>query len=102
MNLSMPEQLVHTQVYESWMIKIFTTPKGAFEYIVKYKGSGYEGKGYTTQNEALTAAIAYIDAELRFLAGWDSWVRGEALPEGADSDFIEGWTESSWAGARVA
>lgn len=102
MTLLTTKECFHTQIYEGWMIGIFTNLPCRFGYIVSNNGSGFEAKDYATQEDALTAAIAYIDAERRFLAGWNAWVQGEVLPEGADPEFIEGWTESSWAGARVA
>ena len=98
----MTEEFVLSQIYKGWQIKIFSQEQGQFSYSVNHQGSSFEKNGYFTETKALASAIAYVEAELRFLAGWDAWVQGKSLIEGADPEFMEGWLESSQAGARVA
>lgn len=84
---------IHAQIHLGQLIGIVFDEMG-FTFQILTPGSVEEaGAYYPDQETALAAAVEQVEKNVRWLAGFEAYQRGESLPEVADPDFQSGWQD---------
>jgi hypothetical protein len=89
---------VHSLIHQGQLIAILA--HGAnFTFRIFSAGSLLEESldYYADLGAALNAALARVEQDARWQAGFESYDRGEPFPEIADPDFICGWRDAQEA-----
>lgn len=93
---------IYAQIHQGDLIGI-TTGETGFTFDIFLPDSVERADAqYPDVAAAVNAAIKQVESDLRWLAGFQSYERGESLPEIADLDFICGWHDGQQTYGRAA
>jgi hypothetical protein len=93
---------IYAQIHQGHLIGI-TTGETGFTFDIFLPDSVERADvQYHDVTTALNAAIKQVESDSQWLAGFQSYERGEPLPEIANFDFICGWHDGQQAYGRAA